>query len=283
MLKYALGTAQFGLNYGINNSRGQIPESEVGEILHLASESGIALLDTAGDYGNSEELIGRFNESSKNCFKIITKIAGGNAQQSLSQSLERLKVETVYGVLMHHFHDFKNNPSVWDDVECLKKAGKAQKIGFSLYYPQELEHLLHAGVRFDMVQVPYNVFDRRFEQYLKELKRQGVEIHTRSVFLQGLMFKNPQELKGHLSGITPKINALQAMAQEHRIPLAALAVNFCALNPMVDKVVLGIDSKDHLKTLLESDAYRAQTQGILNQLQQCQEDKEALILPVNWR
>ena len=57
MNKLALGTVQFGMNYGIaNNSKKIFPQKSISEILKLAKLSKITTLDTAIAYGSSEKL-----------------------------------------------------------------------------------------------------------------------------------------------------------------------------------------------------------------------------------
>ena len=70
-------------------------------------------------------------------------------------SLRRLKVEKLYGYLLHHFEVYKNNPKVWDEFVALKESGKVKKIGFSLYSPAELELILNNKSPFDLIQVPF--------------------------------------------------------------------------------------------------------------------------------
>ena len=70
MNKLALGTAQFGLDYGVTNSEGKVQVEEVELILGCAKENSINTLDTAASYGNSEEVLGSIGISD---FQIITK------------------------------------------------------------------------------------------------------------------------------------------------------------------------------------------------------------------
>ena len=58
-----LGSAQFGLNYGITNKKGKVSEQELVKILELAAESGITTIDTAPAYGSSEETLGKYCHS----------------------------------------------------------------------------------------------------------------------------------------------------------------------------------------------------------------------------
>ena len=142
MMKIALGTVQWGLNYGISNKKGIPSKDELNRILSFADKSGINLLDTASAYGNSEARIGDF---SKNKFNIVTKIGISendiSIKEKIKKSLKKLKSNSVYGCLFHDTINFLKYPSAWNEIQVQKKEGLIKKIGFSLYNPQELEKL----------------------------------------------------------------------------------------------------------------------------------------------
>lgn len=284
--KVALGTAQFGMNYGINNLRGKIPRDEVFDILNLALKSGVNTLDTAYSYGESETLIGEFIAKNKKEFHIISKLpqcAISEVENILISSLFKLNIDTFYGYMIHNFQYYVENPEIWNILEKLKSNGKIKKIGISLYYPYELEYLIKNGIKIDLIQVPYSIFDQRFEQYFSKLKNSDVEIHVRSVFLQGLVFKNPDELLGHFEKIKEKIAYLNLLSTELNVPIAAMCINFAILNEFVDKVVVGVDSIDNFQDIILSSKYSMGVKSIFNKLFSLKENDENIILPVNWK
>ena len=284
--KIALGTAQFGLDYGISNKKGKIPENEVFEILNESIRSGIKVIDTAYTYGNSELVIGNFLKKHGNVFKIISKLPECNprdVKDRFESSLERLGVDELYGYMYHSFQHYTDNPEIWDILGELKSEGKIEKIGLSLYYPSELEYIIENKINVDIIQVPYNVFDRRFEQYFPVLKKLGIELFVRSVFLQGLVFKESSELDDYFEKISGKIAKLHSMAAELNISIAALCLNFAILNEFVDEVVVGVDSVQNLKEIVSSSVYRADVESALQKLNSLREDDENMILPMNWR
>ena len=114
-MKIALGSAQFGMDYGINNRRGKIPKKEVFKILRIAINSGVQIIDTAIDYGDSEKVIGKYEKRNK--FNIITK---GNVK-NFEESLKNLKVDKIYGYLIHHFEDFKIRSEIWQELKEKKR------------------------------------------------------------------------------------------------------------------------------------------------------------------
>ena len=284
--KIALGTAQFGLDYGISNKTGQIPENQVFEILNESIKSGIDVLDTAYAYGNSELVIGNYIKKHANVFKIISKLPECNprdVKNIFESSLERLAVDSLYGYMYHSFQHYMDNPEIWDILEKLKSEGKIEKIGISLYYPSELEYIIENKIYVDIIQVPYNIFDRRFEEYFPLLKKMGVEIFVRSVFLQGLVFKNPSELDDYFAKIKGKITQLHSLAAELNIPIAALCLNVAIINEFVDQVVVGVDNIQNLKEIVSSSVYHDYIKNIIPKLYSLREDDENMILPMNWK
>ena len=158
-----------------------------------------------------------------------------------------------------------------------------EKIGLSLYYPSELEYIIENEIDADIIQVPYNIFDRRFEQYFPVLKKMGTEIFVRSVFLQGLVFKDPSELDDYFEKISGKLVNLHSLAAELDIPIAALCLNFAVLNEFVDEVIIGVDSEQNFREIVSSSVYRTRVENALQTLYLLQEDDENMILPMNWK
>jgi uncharacterized protein len=286
MSKLALGTVQFGLDYGINNSRGRVPKDEVFAILNRARQAGIDTLDTAYGYGESEAVLGEYLRGKNNDHKIISKLPKGKAAELKdvpADSLKRLGISQFYGYLLHDLNSFIADPSLWALLQKLKQEGLAKKIGFSLYYPAEVDQLLEQGIKFDLVQVPYNIFDRRFEDKFAQLKKLGVEVHVRSVFLQGLAFKAPQNLPETLRPLAPRLEKLRALSERSGLSLPELCLGFVLANDSIDKVVVGVDGLDNLNEIINSASGGKLNAQLKSDLAQLREDDEALILPINWK
>lgn len=288
MNKLALGTAQFGLAYGINNRNGQISGHEAFLVLEEAMKSGVDTLDTAYAYGSSEELIGGFinQQNDGQRFKIISKLPKCSleeAQDKIGSSLKRMRLDCLYGYLLHDFSMYREKPEIWDLFLALRDQGKAKKIGASFYYPEDLELMLDKRLALDIVQVPYNIFDRRFEDYFGMLHRKNIEIHARSVFLQGLFFIKPQDLDDHFSGIKEKITRLNALSREDGIGIASACLNFVLLNKYIDKAVVGVDSLVHFKEIIKSLSSSQQVNKIYEELSGMKESDQDILLPFNWK
>jgi len=285
MSKLALGTVQFGSEYGINNASGQVSREEVFAILSAALISGVATLDTARAYGQSEQIIGDYICQNGNRFKIVSKLSSCNASAARNiflQSLKRLNIDSIYGYILHGFEIYQNNHDVWHVLEELKQDGLVNKIGFSLYYPKELDYILQQQLKIDLVQVPYSVFDQRFGKYFDKLSKMGVEIHVRSVFLQGLVFKKPKDLPDYFLNVRNKIILLNDLSNRCGISLANLCLGFALLNKNVNKVVLGVDTRDHFNEALNAQTCLQVMEGVYDQLTSLAEKDEEILIPSNW-
>lgn len=245
--KLGLGTVQFGLSYGISNSTGQTTEGEVGKILNIAKAFKIDILDSASAYGNSENVLGRNDLSA---FKMVSKFMPPQDELisvQLENSLSALGLSSLYGYMAHRPSEILKNPSQWQELQYLKECRKVMKIGFSLNEPEELFQLLEHKFYPDIVQVPFNYFDRRFQTAMIKLKSEGCEIHTRSAFLQGLLFVDPNELSSYFDEIKDHLRKLQRLE-----PLGGALLKFVLQKPFIDKVIIGSENAIQLKQNIDS-------------------------------
>jgi aryl-alcohol dehydrogenase-like predicted oxidoreductase len=281
--KIILGTVQFGYDYGINNQTGKINGQEVEDILKLSFDLGIKKLDTSFGYGESETVIGYVLNKYNLDFKIISKYLqnAGKVRDVFEKSLAFLQVDCLYGYLVHHFNAYKDNPLIWNDFVALKESGKIEKIGFSIYSPAELNYLLDKNISFDIVQFPYNIFDRQFTPYLEELKARKVEIHVRSVFLQGLFFKDIKSLSPLFYPLKPYLLELQSYCANKNVNIASLSLQYVLQNSLIDNVLIGVDSIEQLRKNIETIKKGCNFEDIdfVNSI--IVKEKE-LLNPVNW-
>lgn len=252
MGKLVLGTVQFGLQYGVN-SAGRPSEDAIKDILAASSKGGIHTLDTSSAYGNSEDILGKCITLEEG-FKIISKYPKGKTPVSemFNNSLKRLKVDNLYGYLLHHFEVYKNNPNVWDEFVALKESAKVQKVGFSLYSPEELQFILDNKAPFDLIQVPFNILDKKFLPLMKEVHERGVEIHVRSTFLQGLFFKDRETLPEKLKPMKKYLLQLDEFSKQSNLSISEIALNYNLQNPYIDGVLIGVDNVSQLQINLAS-------------------------------
>ncbi len=257
--RFALGTVQFGLPYGIANQTGQVSWREAREILHVAQAAGIDTLDTAIAYGASEQVLGQIDAGG---WRVITKLPAipelchdpqAWMRDSLQASLERLRVECVAGLLLHRPIQLLESSglAIYQALVELKREGLAGKIGYSIYSPDELDAL---WVRYpvDLVQLPFNVLDRRLEAsgWLVRLRAAGAEVHARSIFLQGLLLMSPAVRPAKFWAWATVWQAWDRwLAMQQLTPLQA-CVGFALAQTEFDRVVVGVDSAAQLHEIL---------------------------------
>jgi aryl-alcohol dehydrogenase-like predicted oxidoreductase len=283
--KIGLGTVQFGLPYGISNTKGQVPLEDVREILALANKAGIRILDTARAYGNSEEVLGQAIPSSSD-FQVVSKLKPHSelcVADQVRQSLANLRLDYLYGYLFHNYEDFILNPHKWEELLHEKERGRLKKIGFSLYYPQQLESIWVQNIKPDIVQLPYNLFDRRFAPYFAELAEHGTEVHVRSVFLQGLFFMSPKQLPPQFNAVLDKISQLREFSRQYQLSLATIPLFFALQSPEVTSVLLGVNSLEQVRENISILGETEQIKKLNLDLSLFQEHNEEVILPFLWK
>ncbi len=261
-MNMGLGTAQFGLAYGISNRDGQTPETEARGILSGAATRGFTLIDTAAQYGTSEAVIGRCLPAGHR-FRIVTKtptyekaaLDDGDALRLDAQfraSLRYLGQRTLYGLMIHHAEDLlaENGVVLWRAMQNLKAAGGVEKIGVSLYTPEQLDAVV-ASFPVDLVQVPVNVLDQRLVRSgrLKRLKQAGVEVHARSIFLQGLLLMDPGALAGPLARAREVLTRYRGLARDRGLTPLEAALAYVNGVGEIDAVIVGVNNARQLDEL----------------------------------
>ena len=257
--RLALGTVQFGQAYGVANQNGQVTQQEAQAMLHLAVTNGIDTLDTAIAYGDSENTLGKVGVRG---FKVITKLPEAPKEcpdisswvhDQVFASLTRLGVSSMYGFLLHRPAQLlgSQGTNLIRSLQELKEKGLVQKIGASIYNPHDLEEIGRT-FHFDLIQAPFNLVDRRLEKtgWLKKLKDKGVEIHTRSAFLQGLLLMSPKIVPAKFVSWSDLWNRWYTWLAEHKSAAVATSLAFPLSFPEIDRVVVGADSVSQLTQII---------------------------------
>lgn len=262
-MKIGLGTAQFGLTYGITNREGQTPPEEVKRILAAAAKNGICFLDTAPLYGTSEEVLGRVLASSNHPFSIVTKtprylkkyLTPDDAQileDTFHDSLAKMKQSSVYGLLIHHTEDLlaENGQLLIERMITLKKRGLVKKIGISVYNSRQIDAVLERYT-IDLIQLPINVLDQRLlnSGHLKKLKKAGIEIHARSVFLQGILLTDPENLPGYFDSVKKHLQNYHRVRRQYGLSAIQTAIGFIAKQSYIDAFIFGITNRQQLEEI----------------------------------
>ena len=288
--KLILGTVQFGLRYGINNTIGKLTEDQVFELLETAYDLGVRTLDTAEAYGNAHSVISNFHKQSKKRFNIISKYSSSNFDYPVDL-VERIQVHCsnfnvnyLEGYMFHSYNDFKmninNNPNVLDNI---KNSGLVKKIGVSAYSNNEIEDLLNFK-NINLIQLPFNLFDNEYQrkEILEKAKKRNIEIHTRSVFLQGLFFKDINTLTNCLLPLKNNLSELSQILKNNNIAMESLALNYPLNKTYVDKVLIGVDSLEQLKNNIKA-TENDFDKSIYEKIDCIQIKNTKLLNPSNWK
>lgn len=260
VVKLGLGTAQWGMAYGIANRVGQTTTVEVGNLIQAAKRHGITLLDTAHAYGEAEKVLGEQGVVSMG-FHLVTKTLPRDSNNVTEQlvsaafleSLRWLKCTQVYGLLIHHADNLlaAGGDRLWAILQDFKAKSRVEKIGVSVYQPDQLETILDRYA-IDLVQLPFNLYDQRFMQkgLLGRLKEADVEIHARSAFLQGLLLLPPAQLPEHFRCIHNHHARLHRQIREAGLTPLEACLRFCLGQADIDRIIVGCESGEQLDEIL---------------------------------
>jgi aryl-alcohol dehydrogenase-like predicted oxidoreductase len=250
--KIILGTAQLGMDYGINNQNGKISKNEAFDILDLAFENEIYFLDTAPVYGEAHNIIGKFHKANPSKkFNIITKIPSGfqikNLEELVDNFLKELNIDNIDVLHFHSINDYIN--ADFNKMEfifnSLKKSQKVQLFGVSIYDNHDVECIEKKLI--DVVQIPFNLLDNLNLRgnLLQNLKNNNFIVHARSVFLQGLFFKEINNIE--YKEISDSIFLIKQLCNKYDVGIEELALGYSIYQSNIDKTLIGIDNIDHLK------------------------------------
>ncbi|WP_336933539.1 aldo/keto reductase [Acinetobacter bereziniae] len=258
-MKLELGTVQFGLDYGVNNVSGRISDIEARNIIDYAYENSILTLDTAIAYGQSEEVLGNLDVSK---FKVISKIGAvgpanvkSTVENMIQSSTERLRVNKLYGLLLHRpddLHSLYGN-ELYETLRKLKKEGLIEKIGVSIYTPDELDLIVNK-YEIDIVQVPFNVLDQRLvvQGWLDRLSQNKIEIHVRSVFMQGLLLMNHQSRPDKFKKWSNEWNLWNNWLNRENLTALQGCLAYIKQFNQIDQIIVGVDNLNQLKAINEA-------------------------------
>jgi aryl-alcohol dehydrogenase-like predicted oxidoreductase len=296
MRKLALGTAQWGSNYGIANRSGLPNFEALNKILRLAIMSGVNIIDTASAYGTAEDLLGR-QQAAKLGFNIVTKTVPLKAQAQKEDisvkivrdqfkiSLARLSTRSIYGLLIHHAVDLLGpiGDHVWQVMRDIRREGWVQKIGCSLYHPSELDILIER-YDLDIIQVPLNIYDQRFlhSGALERARKRGIEVHARSVFLQGLLLMSDEAMPSYFDEIRLHHSRFINACRDGGVSPIHVALGFVTGSDQVDKVIVGCESVQQFSEILATDSEESSSVKLLKIVDHLALNDEAYIDPGRW-
>ena len=296
MAGLCLGTVQFGMEYGINNTLGQPSEEHVFEMLDTAIENGIYMFDTARAYGTAEAVLGRYFESRKNrdSVEVISKLRPNVIEENgadvystirreFEESLKRLHTDYLEGYLLHT-PEYIYQPQIVKGLRRLKEEKLVGHIGVSIYGIQEgYAALQREGI--DYIQLPYSILDQRGMQegFIHEAKAAGVTIFTRSAFLQGLFMMDKERIPPHLQGVAPYLSRFGELLSQYNVDCVTALVSFVKQEKDIDYLVFGVDTKEQLLQDIAVWERKGIPEGLMEKLKETFSDIEkSLILPSLW-
>lgn len=261
--RLALGTAQFGLEYGVANRGGQMAAAEAACIVRTAKARGLDTLDTAALYGDSERRLGEIGVGD---WRVVTKLppypdasasVGEWVEAATRASLHRLGLTRLYGLLLHRPGQLleRDGAALYAALGRLTHLGLVEKIGVSIYDPSELDALCGA-YRFDLVQAPFNVIDRRLIEtgWAARLRAEGIEVHVRSIFLQGLLLMNADSRPRPFARWQPLWDQWERWLAERNLHPLEVCVQHALSFPHISRVLVGVDNAAQLVQVLDAAA-----------------------------
>lgn len=256
MAEYCIGTAQFGMDYGIANQSGKPKQDEIDRIVEFAVESNIRYFDTAQSYGESETILGKAVSKLPDVHNIrmISKLAPDLQEsssaiiiESVKSSLEKLNVGSLYGFLGHRVEAIKSD-SFLTAIEILKNEELVIKAGVSVYTPEEALSVIKQ-TEVDILQIPFNILDKRWfdKGIFEKAEENNIQLFFRSIFLQGLIFLNKNELMSRkMNWAKTYLKEFNDLVQETPFSPLELAFGILTNVPGNNVIIMGLDSSNQL-------------------------------------
>ncbi|MBT4764978.1 aldo/keto reductase [bacterium] len=290
-MKIALGSVQFGIPYGVSNNEGKTSKKQALSILNFAQKKGIRTIDTAPSYGDSERVLGKLFEGEE--WDITTKTLPFNSKSINEEQIEQLRSvfreslvslhkKSIYGLLVHSCNDLlkPGGEKIFREMERLREIGMVKKIGVSVYNSKQIAAIL-GKFNIDLIQLPINILDQRLVSggQLTRLKNHGVEIHARSVFLQGLLLMSPNNIPSWFDPVRGVLESFHKEAKKRNMSVLQLALSFVQSIDEIDKVIVGVNTLRQLQEVVSAASIRVNT----TELSYISIDDPAFINPVNWK
>jgi aryl-alcohol dehydrogenase-like predicted oxidoreductase len=275
--KLILGTVQFGLKYGINNTKGKPNSDEIQGILSKAFSGGIKYLDSAESYGTALNEIRLFHDRNPNKrFEIINKFRS----EDLKSENGNIYKEKYFALLLHNINDL-NDSSIITRIIKLKSDNKINKIGASIYDNEQFKRVIKIE-EIDIIQIPFNLLDNSQQRLdlIRLAKSKGKIIHTRSVFLQGLFFVN--DIPEKLIEIKPYLLRLKQLSNEYNTTLTEMALQYALSINEIDAVIIGVDNIEQLISNMEI-AKNIIDKDLKKEIDKINVAQLNLLNPINWK
>ena len=274
--KLILGTAQFGYPYGVNNiKKKRINIRNINKVFEFYTKNNLNQIDTAESYGVNFDNLRKFNLKIDTKFVLKKKKKNENELLDLINKYKIKKKKSINTIYIHDPENLflKSGRKTFNILMNLKKKKFFNKIGISIYDLYLLKKIIK-NFKIDVVQVPYSILDRRFENYFKVLKKKNILIHVRSIFLQGALISN---YKNRITR-SPEVKNFKKLVNKYKINSKYACIHFVLKNRLVNKIIIGVDNHKQLKEIL---GYTYNVK--FNYLEDISSLNTKIIDPRNWR
>ncbi|MDO6351094.1 aldo/keto reductase [Synechococcus sp. YX-04-1] len=257
-MKLGIGTAQFGLNYGVNNKNGIPDLDEIRRILDIARGNNIKKIDTAMSYGDAHIKLGKAGVQDFEIGSKIPRVEGDTKKEirtfvinNVERTLAELRIDSIHRIFLHNHKDYNiHKEAIQEAIGELKNSGKVYQFGVSMYRPNDIIKAAE-DKQLDVFQVPINILDRSFEMagFIEHAIKNKKIIQARSVFLQGLLLKDLDKLGSHFEKWQDIFEQLEDEAKERNMTRKELALSYI-LDQNIESFVIGIETSRQLKELI---------------------------------
>lgn len=251
--KFIIGTAQFLDGYGINRKKSKFSFATKKSIVVNSLSNKFIYFDTSNVYSTYDKIF-KDIKGQKIILKIfITKNIKNDKiwiKKIVKLYKKKFNIKKFYAIMIHNdiAPKDKNFDNFYKSLIDLKKKNITEKIGISIYNFKKILSIINK-YKFDIIQCPFSVIDQRLVEkgLMNKLKKKKVEIHVRSIFLQGLLYKNKFNL--YFAKKVSKILNYKKWAKLNSISIFESALYFVLNYPMIDKLVIGIENKKQIQEL----------------------------------
>lgn len=257
--KILIGTANFQKKYGFFN-KSQVNYNELRRIVSSIKRKKIKGIDTAISYKNVDDLLGNIKISNLKIYSKIPKLPENCknvenwVENQVKKSKNKLKIKTFEGFYLHNPSDLlsKKGVKLFKTLKRLKKDGIVNKIGISIYEFSTFEKI-NKDFKMDMIQIPFNIFDRRInlKKIAKIVKKENIEIHVRSIFLQGILLKEKNEISTYFNKWDNVLSRWNKWCFKNKLSKLQTCINFVFNNKIADKIIIGIRSTKEFREIIK--------------------------------
>ena len=259
--KLVIGTANFGQRYGISKKKTKLSFNNIKKILNYANKHDVKKLDTATVYGNTEKILGKLNLKKNEIYTKLPKLPKNcrNISQwvfkNIKNSSSLIKTKKINGIFLHHAEDLlsENKRKLYVALQEVKKKGLVEKIGVSIYSFKTLEKILKE-FKFDIVQIPFNIFDRRLEhfKFFNKLKKKKIEIYVRSIFLKGALLLKEKKVSKNFYKWKSLFKLWNSWLADNKVTNLQACINYVFSFKEVDKIIIGVNSLKQTKEIFNA-------------------------------